>query len=170
MESYNNIKLKIMKIKILSIIILLIIWHYTNAQKGTINVILNNDTEVKAQKYKLLDDKMIVYANGVMTPIPIPIKDINKIEAQRKRNFRFLYTSIGILVGVFPGIYATVYPNKYDDVRGVYIKETLIGGVLGGFIGYQIANNSFVKFTVKGDKSKIEKQKEKLKQFQYSEN
>ena len=159
-----------MKNIILIILVILFIWNYSFAQKGTIKVVLNNDTEVKAQKYQLLDDKMIVYANGVMTPIPIPIKDINKIEAQRKRNFRFLYTSIGILVGVFPGIYATVYPNKYDDVRGVYIKETLIGGVLGGFIGYQIANNAFVKISVKGERSKIEKQKEKLKQFQYLEN
>lgn len=159
-----------MKNIILIILVIMFIWNYANAQKGTIKAILNNDTEVKAQKYQLLDDKLILYANGVMTPIPIMIKDIDKIEAQRKRNFRFLYTSIGILVGVFPGIYATVYPNKYDDVRGVYIKESLIGGVLGGFIGYQIANNAFVKFSVKGDRSKIEKQKEKLKQFQYSEN
>lgn len=159
-----------MKNIILIILVIMFIWNYANAQKGTIKAILNNDTEVKAQKYQLLDDKLILYANGIMTPIPIPIKDINKIEAQRKRNFRILYTSIGILVGVFPGIYATVYPNKYDDVRGVYIKESLIGGALGGVIGYQIANNAFVKFSVKGDRSKIEKQKEKLKQFHYSEN
>lgn len=110
-----------MKIRILIILVILLIWNYSFAQKGTIKVFLINDSEVKAKKYQLLDDKMIIYANGVMTPIPIPIKDINKIEAQRKRNFRILYTSIGILVGVFPGIYATVYPNKYDDVCGVYI-------------------------------------------------
>lgn len=139
------------------------------AQKGTMKIILRNETDIIAQKFALSDDTLILFSSAVQNSIHVPINEIQKLSAQKSKDYRLLYTTIGIVVGVLPGVYAITHFDPNNDVVDVStpLKAMALGSILGGSIGYLIANEAFVKININGDKHNLEKQKDKLKQFVY---
>jgi hypothetical protein len=153
--------------KIIQIIFLTSIIQIAFAQKGTMKITLRNETDLMAQKFALSDDTLILFSSAVQNSIHVPIKEIQKLRAQKSKDYRFLYTTIGIVVGVLPGVYAITHFDPNNDVVDVStpLKAMALGSILGGSIGYLIANEAFVKININGDKHNIENQKDKLKQF-----
>jgi hypothetical protein len=153
--------------KIIQIIFLTSIIQIAFAQKGTMKITLRNETDLMAQKFALSDDTLILFSSAVQNSIHVPIKEIQKLRAQKSKDYRFLYTTIGIVVGVLPGVYAITHFDPNNDVVDVStpLKAMALGSILGGSIGYLIANEAFVKININGDKHNLEKQKDKLKQF-----
>ena len=153
--------------KIIQIIFLTSIIQIAFAQKGTMKITLRNETDLMAQKFALSDDTFILFSSAVQNSIHVPIKEIQKLMAKKSKDYRFLYTTIGIVVGVLPGVYAITHFNPNNDVVDVStpLKAMALGSIIGGSIGYLIANEAFVKININGDKHNLEKQKDKLKQF-----
>jgi len=153
--------------KIIQIIFLTSIIQIAFAQKGTMKITLRNETDLMAQKFALSDDTLILFSSAVQNSIHVPIKEIQKLSAQKSKDYRLLYTTIGIVVGVLPGVYAITHFDPNNDVVDVStpLKAMALGSIIGGSIGYLIANEAFVKININGDKHNLEKQKDKLKQF-----